>query len=58
MNAPDMLGRQWGPPRSAEDLASQAARVRANNAKIAATLPFDKATARQLRDEKRRADVD
>lgn len=53
MNARAVLGRQWT-PRSQADLEAQAARVRANNAKST----FPKATARELRLETLRADVD
>lgn len=50
----NVLGRQWV-PRSPEDLANQAARVAANNAK---GFRFPAATARELRQEKARADAD
>lgn len=53
--AQDALGRQWYPARTPEDLAAQAARVRANNAR-ATRLPM--ATERELRLEKLRADTD
>jgi hypothetical protein len=54
MAARAALGRQWGQPRSRQDLADQAARVAANNAKST----FPKATARELRLETIRADLD
>ncbi len=48
-----VLGRQWK-PRSKTDLADQAARVAANNAKST----FPRALKRELRAETLRADAD
>lgn len=56
MSGRTALGRQWATrqPRTQEDLAAQAARVRANNAK--AVLP--RSVTRELRLETLRADAD
>lgn len=55
MASRSVLGRQWGQPRTSEDLAAQAARVAANNA---CAFRFPSVSMRQLRLEKARADAD